>query len=113
MNEEYFNPPNTENHDAYINVIPPSTPPPPEVFSPVVPTSQSFRKLDFNLHSKRRRAYFSMFISTASLGLFGSLLFLDSTQDLKMVSISMISSIVSVWLSNIKAGKGSSDNASE
>ena len=92
-------PPNTPN-DAFVDIA----------VTPGMPASQSFQRMNFSLDSKKRRAYFSMILSMVTLGVFSTILFMDSTNDLKMVAISIISSLVGSWTSNLKAGKSANSD---
>lgn len=82
--------------------------------TPRVSTPMSLDRLRFTnrTNSKRRRTYFSMVLSGGIFCLSAYILIWSKEEQLRLVSISLLSSISSVWLSNIKVSSKNNDDDS-
>lgn len=120
MDDNYFNV-NSTNINNTTPVTPPeirtiriTTPGTPGSGTPRITPSLSLDRLRYNNRtlSKRRRTYFSMILSGAIFSLSAYILIFSKEEQLRLVSISLLSSISSVWLSNIKVNAKPADDDS-
>jgi len=114
---------NNPNNIAHIPNVSPASPPPesnasPSAFyahtHPEIKQSPSFNKLRYlNRQAiKRRRGLYSMLLSTGIFFLSSYILIFSKEEQLRLVSISLLSGVSSVWLSNIKYSSKSNDDES-
>lgn len=90
---------------------------PPQILTPrdEVPETPRFRMFKYQnkIKSKRRRTYYSMILSSGIFALSTYILCFRDDKDLQLLAVSLISSVSSVWLSNLKfSSKSNSDSDS-
>ena len=97
--------------DDRISSLPPITPSPRSMI-PQAPTLEKLR-FDFKSRSRKRRTLYSMVISSGIFILAGYLLAFSSETDVRLVAVSLLSSVSSAWLTNIKSSSKNNDADSQ